>query len=504
MAFVTYQYFRLNDALIEALIQSVQSTINTTERDHKENFYNQRKERHRIFHSFSQKMTDHLGAIEQAKMILHDQSLLAEEKVKTLQTLFSKDFEKDSAEIQNQLVHLGKESNRITKNTDYYDLLETKSIKLQNRVSEIVKNLQFDLNTSSKSLIQVTDHYKQKDGTINNSAPVDFFDTAEQEILFDSNGKIRISLYKVLLFTKVADGIRSGALNLKYSYKYRAFDDYLIPQKLWESNKQELLEKAGLVEMQDFTKVEIQLKKVLQDQFKITNENIINGVNKHVTIKDDGSLKIKTPKQNQEIVVDTAIDLFPKNRVISLFEVLSTINQVAQFADCFEHWQVKHNRDKPTDKTFFAGVIGYGCNLGIRKTAQISRNINPNELENTINWYFTHENIIRANDKILSLLGRLQLIKLFKRDQDVTHTSSDGQKFRIGVDSLNANYSYKYFGKGRGVSVYSFIDESHRLFYSTVINPAEREAAYVIDGLMHNDVVQSDIVGFRIVLTKNF
>jgi len=31
------------------------------------------------------------------------------------------------------------------------------------------------------------------------------------------------------------------------------------------------------------------------------------------------------------------------------------------------------------------------------------------------------------------------------------------------------------------------------LFYSTVINPAEREAAYVIDGLMHNDVVQSDI-----------
>jgi len=31
------------------------------------------------------------------------------------------------------------------------------------------------------------------------------------------------------------------------------------------------------------------------------------------------------------------------------------------------------------------------------------------------------------------------------------------------------------------------------LFYSTVINSSEREAAYVIDGLLHNDVVQSDI-----------
>ena len=38
-----------------------------------------------------------------------------------------------------------------------------------------------------------------------------------------------------------------------------------------------------------------------------------------------------------------------------------------------------------------------------------------------------------------------------------------------------------------------FIDESHRLFYSTVINANEREAAYVIDGLMHNDTIQSDI-----------
>jgi len=59
--------------------------------------------------------------------------------------------------------------------------------------------------------------------------------------------------------------------------------------------------------------------------------------------------------------------------------------------------------------------------------------------------------------------------------------------------SLNANYSFKYFGKDQGVSVYTFLDHSHRLFYGTVINPAEREAAYVIDGLKHNDVVKSDI-----------
>ena len=56
-----------------------------------------------------------------------------------------------------------------------------------------------------------------------------------------------------------------------------------------------------------------------------------------------------------------------------------------------------------------------------------------------------------------------------------------------------ASHSFKYFGQNQGVSSYSFTDERNLAFYSTVISANEREVAYVIDGLMHNDVVQSDI-----------
>jgi TnpA family transposase len=95
--------------------------------------------------------------------------------------------------------------------------------------------------------------------------------------------------------------------------------------------------------------------------------------------------------------------------------------------------------------------------------------------------------------RIISLMDRMELPNIYRRQNEILHTSSDGQKFEVAVDSLNANYSFKYFGQGRGVSVYSFIDERHFLFHSTVISSAEREAAYVIDGLMHNDVIKSDI-----------
>ncbi len=392
IAFVAYQYFRLNDVLIEVLMQSVQNKFNTIEREHRENFYNQRKERQQILNTFFQKVTAHLNAIEDAKTILSNQTLSADEKVSNLMSIFSDDFNKSSAAIEIQLNQIGQESKRITKNADYYDLLEANSIKLQNRASEIVKNLQFNQATSNCQIIQAIEYYSPKDGNIANNVPTDFLEAEEQELVFDDSGRLKISLYKVLLFSKIADEVRSEALNLKYSYKYRAFDDYLISPKVWEANKKELLEKAGLLEMQEFPKLEAQLKKTLQDQFRITNENI-----------------------------------------------------------------------------------------------------NQHELENTINWYFTNDNIVRVNDKILGFMDQFKLLQVFKQNQDITHTSSDGQKFSIGVESLNANYSFKYFGKGKGVSVYSFIDESHRLFYSTVINPSEREAAYVIDGLMHNDVVQSDI-----------
>lgn len=479
ITFVSYQYSKLNDVLIDTLLQSVQSTQNTTDRDHKEIFYNQRKERYQKLHAFSQKVTGHLTIIEQAKAILQDQNLSADEKLETLQTLFSNKFEQDSVEIKEQLNQLDTESKRIVKNADFYDLMEHKSLKLQNRVSEIIKHIQFDEQTSDENLLQGIGHYKEKNGSVGDNPPVDFLDVKEQKVLISPDGKFRISLYKVLLFSAIAKGIRSGALNLKFSYKYRAFDDYLIPQDTWENNKQELLEKAGLAGVQDFAALEEKLKKALQEQFRETNQNIISGKNEYVTIQKDCSLKIKTPKLEEKITKKSVSDFFPKNRVISLLEVLSTVNKISHFTDSFEYWQHKHGRKKPDNKVFFAGITGYGCNLGISKTAQISKDINPHELENTTSWYFNHENVVRANDKILSLLDRLQLPKLFKRSQDITHTSSDGQKFGISVDSLNAGYSFKYFGQGKGVSVYSFIDDSHRLFYSTVINSAEREAAYV-------------------------
>lgn len=492
IAFVIHQYYSLNDTLVETIIQSVQSNINVCTREYKENLYEERKSKYQIINDFIETINAPLTTLHELYNVIYSQALSDDKKIETLKFLYPKEEHSHHIEIQNKIPSLKKESNKIIKNSAYYDVLETKSIKLQNRVSQIIKYLAFDNQNSNKRLITAIDYYKRKEGYLGSTAPIDFLDYDEQEFLFDDKGKLRVSLYKVLLFQKIASAIKSGALNLCNSYKYKSFEEYLIPKNQWEENKEELLKRTDLIQFEDFHKLESNLKQELKSQYKITNDNINSGQNKFAKITPQGTLKISTPKVEKELF-NTEPDLFSKNSFTSVFEVLSTINESSKFLDCFEHWQIKHNQDKPNINTFFAGIISYGCNLGIRKIAKTSRNINQNQLENVINWYFSADNLNDANNKILEFTEELQLPIIYRKEKDKIHTSSDGQKFNVAVDSLNANYSYKYFGKGKGVTINTFIDESHRLTYSDVISSSEREAGYVIDGLMNNDVIQSDI-----------
>ena len=490
IAFVVHQYLKLNDLLTDALFQSVKTALNSAYREHKEDFYQTRHSRQDTIQKLSFRLNDHFAVWDKIENVIFTGNLGDKEKIEAIKSLLVE--VDDRKELKVQLDFFDKQSARILKDDDYLDILESKSLKLQNRVSPIIKNLEFDEETSDAALMAAIRYFRDKDGVLGLDAPLEFFEDDQQEVVFTDAGRLRISLYKVLLFEHISSAIKSGSINVADSYKYKAFEDYMIPKEKWRLEKKQLLARAGLSGFENYDNIEPELNNALDDQYRITNENVASGRNKHAKIDAKGDLMVSTPRR-EKITEDAAKEIFPRNRIISILEVLSTIDKLTNFSACFEHHHYKNIRKRPKNTIFFAGVTGYGCNLGIRRIAKISRNINQNELEYAVNWHFSNENLIHANDKILEFIDRFQLPKLFKRIENATHTSSDGQKFNIHVESLNANYSFKYFGKGKGVTVYSFLDDCHRLFYSVVISASESEAAYVIDGLMHNGIVQSDI-----------
>ena len=481
IAFIAYQTFKLNDMLIDTLLQTVKNATNSADRNQKEAYFSERNQRNQSIDTLKQNAFETLSIIQQ---IIDDNKLNNNQKIDSISCAVK--TEKAKLELLNV------SEKRTQRGKDYFDALEEQSLKLQRRVSDIVRQIQFDKNSTKPLLIKALQHFQIHDGNVDKNAPIDFLASQERTVLISEDGKFRTSLYKVLLFVHVANAVKSGALNLIHSEKYRPLDDYLISKKDWQDNRSEYLERAKLTEFADCKTVLNSFKSALDKQYQQTNQNFKAGKNPYFSVLKDGKIDIKTPKQEESESLPLRT-FFPAQKYISMIEVLATVNQATNFLDEFEHWQPKYQRKKPDAKTFFAGIIGYGCDIGHRKLAQISSDINENELENVVRWYFSLQNVHAANDRILQFVSQLDLPNIYLSKSKKLHTSSDGRKREVDDDSLNANYSFKYFGQNKGSSSITFIDPRNFMWYSVVISSAEREAAYVIDGLMHNNVVKSDI-----------
>lgn len=481
IAFIAYQTFKLNDMLIDTLLQTVKNATNSADRNQKEAYFSERNQRNQSIDTLKQNAFETLSIIQQ---IIDDNKLNNNQKIDSISCAVK--TEKAKLELLNV------SEKRTQRGKDYFDALEEQSLKLQRRVSDIVRQIQFDKNSTKPLLLKALQHFQIHDGNVDKNAPTDFLVPQEKTVLISEDGKFRTSLYKALLFIHVANAVKSGALNLIHSEKYRPLDDYLISKTDWQNKRAEYFERANLTEFADCKTVLNSFKSALDKQYRQTNQNFKAGKNPYFSVLKDGKIDVKTPKQEESESLPLKT-FFPAQKYISMIEVLATVNQATNFLDEFEHWQPKYQRKKPDAKTFFAGIIGYGCDIGHRKLAQISSEINENELENVVRWYFSLQNVHAANDRILQFVSQLDLPNIYLSKSEKLHTSSDGRKREVDDDSLNANYSFKYFGQNKGSASITFIDPRNFMWYSVVISSAEREAAYVIDGLMHNNVVKSDI-----------
>lgn len=378
----------------------------------------------------------------------------------------------------------------IGRDEGWFDVLEAGSKRLQNRLSPVLRVITFDRNDRVDGLIAAIDRFKASDGAVGPGAPTEFLDAEERAALTRSDGTFRTSLYKVFLFQHVAAAIKSGDLNLSQSYKYRPMDAYLIAPERWEQEKEHLLERAGLTEFADPEPVLATLREALAQQYQRTNANA--AANPHLKIRADGAFHIATPAVGADDASPTG-ELFPQRHDAPLAQVLETVNNHCGMLTAFEHWQQTHVRQTVSRPALLAGIMGLGCGIGVRKMARISSRVTESELEYIVNWRFSLDNIRAANDLVTKVMDEMELPNIYRQSPGMLHTASDGQKFEVRGESLHASRSFKYFGQGQCVSAYTFVDERHILWHSLMISAADRESAFVIDGLMCNDVIKSDI-----------
>lgn len=76
----------------------------------------------------------------------------------------------------------------------YYNMLEKQSVRLQRRVSNIVKSVDFNPETSDPDSITAIQYFKEKEGNIGQHAPIEFLENNQKTIIYDSANKMRTSL----------------------------------------------------------------------------------------------------------------------------------------------------------------------------------------------------------------------------------------------------------------------------------------------------------------------
>lgn len=162
--FAAHQCYRLQDTLVDILLKAVQNTTGTCQREHKEIYYDGRNERRNSIRRFLNRVNNGafnpLGRIES---IAFNHELDDVAKVRQIQDVF--DSAKDDRETATQeFVNLQSQLEPHAADAEYFQALESRSVKLQNRVSQIVKAAEFHSN--DHALMDAIHHYKEKDGTI--------------------------------------------------------------------------------------------------------------------------------------------------------------------------------------------------------------------------------------------------------------------------------------------------------------------------------------------------
>ena len=132
------------------------------------------------------------------------------QKIDAIRSLLDQDRSSAFEQLKDKLV-------ATERDQSWFDVVEAQSLRLQNRLSPILRAITFDRDDGIVALLAAIDHFKNSNGAVGSGAPTDFLNADERDALVCTNGKFRPSLYKVFLFQHITAAIKSGNLNLSQS-----------------------------------------------------------------------------------------------------------------------------------------------------------------------------------------------------------------------------------------------------------------------------------------------
>ena len=407
-------------------------------------------------------------------------STIADEKVR--QVVFSK-VEKE--ELAQQISELndwikGKQSHQFHHFVSQFNYLRKFS-------PTFLKHLELgDSQGNETDLILATELLKEMNTQgkrkLPDETPIDFVKKRLRPIVIGEES-IDKHAWEAALVSKIRDEIKSGNLSVKDSKRFGPFDRFFISDEQWQTMREDFFQQSGLPQRGEDAAEYLKegLSKTYDQFLETLSGNTyarVEGDRWHLSV--DSAEPLPT---SEEIKLEQFKEWLKKHqRKIKLPQLLIEVDNELHFTRHF--LPPVQGKDRPVDEicAIIAAVMANGCNIGPDTMAQLTSGVTYQQIKRITDWQLTEETQRSALAVVVNAIAKLSITKTWGEGKT---SASDGQRFAFRGKVLQQNYSYKF--RDYALEFYSFVADNYAPFYATPIECNERDAPYVIDGLLYNE-----------------
>ena len=324
-------------------------------------------------------------------------------------------------------------------------------------------------------------HQLNEDGKrkLPDEAPRDFLPKKTRSFIETENGLDRAG-YECAVLTAIRDEVRRGNLWVRGSKRFTRLDAFFMPDDQWQNIRADFFARSGLpVNSKEATEY---LKNRLDNAY----HEFLQGLPRNAYVKivpggswRFGSDKAEEPRQKDELAHLTDW-IGERVRRIRLPDLLIEVDNDLQLTGHF--FPKAKQRGAEDVCQIIATIMAYGCNLGPKTMASLTRGVTYKQIKRIADWQLNEDTLRSALAGIVNAISNHDTAQVWGSGET---SSSDGQRFLFPRKSVRRTYSHRL--GDYALEFYSFITDNYAPFYTTPIEATERDSGYVLDGLLYHE-----------------
>jgi TnpA family transposase len=298
-----------------------------------------------------------------------------------------------------------------------------------------------------------------------------------------TDGKADRKAWECALLMKLQDDLRSGNLSVKHGKRFGRFEDYFLPNDRWEPLRKSFFQRSGLPV--DPKGVRDHLTKRLNTAYDLFLKTA--PANTYATADEDGWHLSTDAAETLDAAAQTRLGelrkwLTKQMRSIRLPDLLIEVDNDLRFTEHFLPPAQRGGRDAEDVCKLLAVLLAHGCNIGLHTMARITQGVTYKQLKRLSDWQMTEESQRAALAALVHAISRLDTTSQWGEGRT---SASDGQRFAMPRKVLQQTYSTRF--SDFALEFYSFVADNYAPFYSTPIECTDRDAGFVLDGILYNE-----------------